>query len=84
MKTRKLFSEAAAQQLLVSEGAGIVESVGYNYNILLSPFDEIRPAAALRVARRLEKSRTRMLRWLATGWLVKARKNEENNCASRG
>ena len=84
MKTRKLFSEAAAQQLLVSEGAGIIESVGYNYNILLSPFDEIRPATALRVARRLEKSRTRMLRWLATGWLVKARKNEENNCASRG
>jgi ubiquinone/menaquinone biosynthesis C-methylase UbiE len=74
MKKRVLFTERAAYRLLTSEGAGIIESVGYYYNILLSPLDEIWPRGALWLTRRLEESRCRRLRWLAAGWIVKARK----------
>ena len=74
MKKRVLFTEHAAHQLLTSEGARIIESVGYYYNILLSPLDEIWPRGALWLTQRLEESRCQSLRWLAAGWIVKARK----------
>ena len=70
MKKRVLFTERAAHQLLTSEGARITESVGYYY----IPLDEIWPWGALWVTQRLEESRCQRLRWLAAGWIVKARK----------
>jgi SAM-dependent methyltransferase len=74
MKSRALFTEDAAHQLLRSEGATIIESVGYHYNVLLSPLDEICPRGALWLTQKLEQVRWELFRWLAAGWIVKARK----------
>jgi len=54
MKQRVLFREAEANDLLLSEGARVLDSVAYYYNVFLSPLDEIAPAAAIWVARRFD------------------------------
>jgi len=76
-KQRALFTERAAHSLLQSEGAAVISSVGYYYNIFLSPLDEIFPTPALWVTRRLEEGQSARSRWLAAGWIVKVRKSEK-------
>jgi len=74
MKQRVLFRENEANDLLQSEGATVLDSVAYYYNVLPSPIDEVWPAAAIWVARQFDEGRWRGPRWLAMGWVVKARK----------
>jgi hypothetical protein len=74
-RQRRLFSESAAHELFRSEGATVVESVGYYYCIFLSPLDEFLPASALWVTRQFEEGRLPVPRWIGAGWIVKARKN---------
>ena len=76
MKQRVLFRENEANELLLSEGASLVESVPYYYNVFLSPLDEIWPGAAISVARQFDEGHWRGPRWLAMGYLVKAKKIE--------
>jgi SAM-dependent methyltransferase len=73
-KRRALFSERAAHRLLQSEGAKVVSSVGYYCNVFLSPLDEICPALAVFVTKKLEQSRFSNRQWLPAGWIVKVRK----------
>lgn len=74
-RQRRLFSERAAHELFRSQGASVVESVGYYYCIFLSPLDELLPRIALLVTRQFEEGRWPVPRWMGAGWIVKARKN---------
>jgi ubiquinone/menaquinone biosynthesis C-methylase UbiE len=73
---RRLFSSATASELLSGAGTRVEQVVGYFYNIIPSPLDEIWPALTLRLNRRLEKSRDGSVDWLAAGFIVKAIKGE--------
>jgi ubiquinone/menaquinone biosynthesis C-methylase UbiE len=85
VKRRALFTEGAAHELLQSEGATVAESVGYYYNVFLSPLDEVCRSAALKTTQYLEENHSARWRWLAAGWIVKARKetDSENRRATR-
>jgi ubiquinone/menaquinone biosynthesis C-methylase UbiE len=71
---RRLVTPKEARELLAAAGAEAQRVVGYFYNILLSPLDEIWPAGALWVNKKLEKARDGEPDWLAAGFILKARK----------
>ncbi len=71
---RRLFTPKEASELLAAAGADARRVVGYFYNILLSPLDEIWPAATLWVNKKLEEARDGEPDWLAAGFILKARK----------
>lgn len=73
-KTRALYSERQARALIESLGARVVETVPYYFNLFLSPLDEIVPKPALAVNRWLEESGLPLPGWMASGFIVKARK----------
>jgi ubiquinone/menaquinone biosynthesis C-methylase UbiE len=78
-KRRAMFTERAAHELLQSEGATVVDSIGYYCNIFLSPLDEIFPSLALSVTQKLEESCCSKWQWLPAGWIVKVRKESAGN-----
>ena len=58
---------------LVQKNQGIVTSiVHYNFNQFISPLDEMFPRATLRLTARMERFRAGMLRWMGSGFIVKA------------
>lgn len=69
---RKLFTPRTATNLLAGLGTRVERVVGYFYNVIPSPFDEIWPAATLWVNRKLEKARDGKADSLAAGFIVKA------------
>jgi ubiquinone/menaquinone biosynthesis C-methylase UbiE len=71
---RRLVTPKEARELLATAGAEAQRVVGYFYNILLSPLDEIWPAGALWVNKKLEKARDGEPDWLAAGFILKAKK----------
>jgi ubiquinone/menaquinone biosynthesis C-methylase UbiE len=73
-KTRALFSRRAACEVLNSEGAQVVDTVGYYYNLFISPLDELMPGVALTITKRLEEGRFAKPDWAAAGFIFKARK----------
>jgi ubiquinone/menaquinone biosynthesis C-methylase UbiE len=73
-KTRALYSRKAAGELLRSEGAYVVEVKSYYYNLVLSPLDEIFPATALWLTRKLEETDWPTPDGFAAGMIVKAKK----------
>lgn len=73
-KTRALYTERQAAELLQSEGAGVVSVLGYYFNVFLSPLDEVLPSGALFVTRKLEEGPWASPGWLAAGLIFKARK----------
>ena len=52
------------------------KTLGYYFNIFLSPLDEIFPALALRTTRTIEESRWPKPEWIASGWIVKVKKRD--------
>jgi ubiquinone/menaquinone biosynthesis C-methylase UbiE len=73
-KTRTLYSVGKAGQALVSQGAAILQTVGYYYNPLLSPLDEMMPSLAFAATKKLEERANGKPNWLAAGFIVKAKK----------
>ena len=71
---RRHFTPKEASDLLAAAGADAQRVVGYFYNILLSPLDEIWPAVALWVNKKLEEARDGDPDWLAAGFILKAHK----------
>jgi SAM-dependent methyltransferase len=71
---RRLFAPREASDLLAAAGADAQRVVGYFYNILLSPLDEIWPAVTLWVNKKLEEARDGTPDWLAAGFIVMAHK----------
>ncbi len=79
---RRLFSPATASELLSGAGTRIEQVVGYFYNIIPSPLDEIWPAGTLRLNRKLEKERDGSVDWLAAGLILKSVRITPENKAS--
>jgi ubiquinone/menaquinone biosynthesis C-methylase UbiE len=73
-KTRTLYSVKSAHEALVSQGAAILQTVGYYYNPFLSPLDEMMPSLALAATKKLEDRSQGKPNWLAAGFIVKAQK----------
>ena len=72
--TRALYTRAHAEGILRSAGASVVQVVPYNFNLFISPLDELLPHLALRATRCLEEGKWTPPAWLAAGWILKARK----------
>jgi SAM-dependent methyltransferase len=67
------YIERAYRRALRRVGLEPVDVCYYNFKVLLSPFDSWLPGATVRVSRRLEPlGRYRLLRFLATGFIIKA------------
>jgi ubiquinone/menaquinone biosynthesis C-methylase UbiE len=74
---RSLYTVRRAHGLLKSEGAEVLATQGYYFNIFLAPLDELFPSLAVRVTRKLEEGRWPRPEWIAAGWIIKARKGKE-------
>jgi ubiquinone/menaquinone biosynthesis C-methylase UbiE len=73
--TRALFSRQATCNMAQSEGAEVLNTLGYYYNIFLSPLDEIMPATALAATKWMEEGRWNPPDFAAAGFIFKARKH---------
>ncbi len=71
----KLYTAQRAAHLLARYGAEVTDVVYYNFNVFLSPLDELFPRWAMHTAERLERLRSGSMRWLGTGFLLKAKKH---------
>jgi ubiquinone/menaquinone biosynthesis C-methylase UbiE len=74
---RRMYRRTKAEQLAHVAGARVVCCVPYNFNVFLSPLEELMPRTALRVTRQLEESGWTPMDWIAAGWILKARKGLE-------
>jgi len=70
----KLHTARAATRLLAAQGARCTEIVYFDFNLFLSPLDQLFPHGALKVTEKLERLRFGRLKWLGVGFIVKARK----------
>ncbi|HEV3330991.1 MAG TPA: class I SAM-dependent methyltransferase [Bryobacteraceae bacterium] len=73
-KTRVLYSRRAACEFLRAEGTEVVQVVGYYYNVVFSPLDELLRSTGLWLTQKLEEGRWRTPEWIAVGMIIKARK----------
>ncbi len=76
---RTLYTKRKAHDLLRSAGAEVLATQGYYFNIFLAPLDELFPSLAVRVTRKLEEGHWPRPEWIASGWIVKARKQNGGN-----
>lgn len=53
-------------------GASVADARYYNFNVFLSPADELIPRRALRLLSRLERLHASPLKWLGAGFIVRA------------
>jgi len=68
------YSEVKYIELLKSFDLKVVDVVYYNFKLLLSPLDKIAPKLNVFFSRQLEFLSRSKLRWLGTGFIVKAKK----------
>jgi ubiquinone/menaquinone biosynthesis C-methylase UbiE len=69
----KLYTARTAQRLIRRHAGECLGVTYYNFNVCLSPLDELLPRGTVRLSERLEACRsTRVLRWLGTGFIVQA------------
>ncbi len=66
------YRESNYTNLLSLHGFDVKDVVYYNFNILPFPLDKLLPGMAVAIAIRLEKLCRGRLRWLSTGFIVKA------------
>jgi ubiquinone/menaquinone biosynthesis C-methylase UbiE len=71
---RHLYSQETASELVSKAGTRVERIIGYYYNILLSPLDELWPAAALWLVKKLEEDHPAPSSWLPAGFILKATK----------
>jgi hypothetical protein len=71
---RHLYSPRSAEKLIASKGGRVVAVLPSNFNVFLSPLDELMPRTALRVTRSMEEGGWRWPDWIAAGWILKAKK----------
>lgn len=72
----KLNAEGDAIKLIARHAGEVTDVVYYDFNMLLSPLDEIFPRTAMWVAERLESCLSGKLRRLGSGFVLKARKTK--------
>ncbi len=71
---RHLYSRRSAEKLVASKGGRVIAVVPSNFNVFLSPLDELMPRTALSVTRSMEEGGWRWPDWIAAGWILKAQK----------
>ena len=64
-------------------GAAVADVRYYNFNIFLSPVDELIPPSTLRVLGRLERLHDSAIKWLGAGFIVRAIKAGGGDAAGR-
>lgn len=74
VSVRTLHTLTGATQLMARYGAEVTDVAYWDLNVFLSPLDELFPRRALQAAQRMERSRSGKLRWLGTGFILKAKK----------
>jgi len=68
------YTQKAFSRLTAAHGLSILDVVYYNFNILPFPMDRLLPGLAVSIAKKLETRNRGKLKWLGTGFVVKARK----------
>jgi len=66
------YSEREYRNLLASYGLKVADVVYYNFRIVLFPFDRLFPGLTVLLSRKMERFGRGKLRWLGTGFIVKA------------
>jgi hypothetical protein len=56
----------------------LTDVVHFNFNLFLPPFDQLFSRSAMWVAQKLEARRFGKLKWLGTGFILKAKKRKHN------
>jgi ubiquinone/menaquinone biosynthesis C-methylase UbiE len=69
-----MHSQRGVSKLIERNGGEVCKVAYYNFNLLLSPLDELFPRTAVRLTERMEQLSTGWLRWLGCGFLVKVKK----------
>ena len=62
-------------RLLTARGFNVLDVVYYNFNVAFFPIDRLLPGLSVSIARKLERHNRGNLRWLGTGFIVKAKKD---------
>lgn len=70
----KLHSERGATKLIRKYSGEVVDAAYVNFNVFLSPLDQIFPRLTLWVTERLEKYCSGRLKWLGGGFILKVKK----------
>lgn len=73
-RLRRLYTERAYRRLLAANQLRPVDVVYYDFNLFLRPLDVKAPRKAVFVNEKLQPLARSRLRWLGTGFIVKARK----------
>lgn len=71
----KLHTERGAIGLIKKYSGKVTDIVYFNFNIVLSPFDEIFPRLTMLLTKIIENSCLKKLRWLGSGFIIKAKKS---------
>lgn len=72
----KLHKERGAIELVERYSGKVTDVVYFNFNIFISPLDEIFLSLAIWATKRLEQYRFGRLRWLGSGFVLKVKKTE--------
>ena len=70
----KLHSERNAIKLVEKYSGKVTNVVYYNFNVFLSPLDELFPHLTVWITGKLESCRAGWLKWLGSGFIVKVKK----------
>lgn len=70
------YTEQRIRTLAQEFGFEVVETSGYNFKIVLAPFDRLFPRITIAIARGLARLGRTRFKFLATGYIVKFRKRE--------
>ena len=69
------YREREYGRLLTARGFNVLDVVYYNFNVAFFPIDRLLPGLSVSIARKLERHNRGNLRWLGTGFIVKAKKD---------
>jgi len=70
----KMYTAKSASRLMRRYGGEVTNVAYLNFNLLLSPLDEIFPRLAMRITEKLESWHSGKLNWLGSGFILKIRK----------
>lgn len=70
----KLHTERGAVELVKKNDGKVTDTVYFNFNIFLSPLDELFPRLTMLVTRKLERFFSGRMQWLGSGFILKVKK----------
>ena len=72
---KHLHTARVVKKMMADQNMEVTDLVYYNFSVFLPPLDEIFPRLTLKVLTNLEGLRFGKLKWLGTGYLIRARKH---------